>query len=771
MVKPGAGTGITQAIAQVPPTSSVNQRTSKLGRPGPVAPRNAEGSNAPIEARESRQDPTSKRYSIPVEHTGSESSSKPGFPWQDLCPVCSENPARITQMEKNPGLVPSSEVITALRQLAKKAAKARSTPPDSSSDSSDTESSQASTLLPTPTPFPKGVSNTGAQPMISTGLEISEVPVEAHGEGSSSSESSTEDESEGDGLTTVTASVNVPSAPVHLLEDQITALIRGPKHLDEIPSSSSESEGETSPEDLVLDEEEDLSRQPLHKQLRALSTTRPSSIEPEHTSEDEADSLMPVYMDTSHEVPDRSQKNRNDQKSTRIQRSHSKLGTKIKRSPCRLRSARSTPLPTSDPDEDSRAASPESDATAINNTDPAKSPILASAEQQTGRVLVPPSSPIKDGGATNTKEKALSQDADDDVESTVETPHGDQETDPIEPESTQSRPPSNQGIDPASHDLHRRAPRTALNTPTAPEQPSRRSGRLANRRFSMSTAEDLVPLAQVRHKVTLALKSTIPSAKDNKGVRDDAEDATREKRVLKQVGKSGNKSARSTTRNRDDSGCETSPSVAREDGSPRAPVTSKVKRTTSPPSEKAQQATSSVVGEIHTSSQGPPVMPPPGEVGPSATDAEAQTPVPSRRSAMTPSQKKKGDLQPLFFPGSSQVPRALSPSRSESENESETAVSLPRKTPTRSTPGSVSRYRLLSELASKNMFSKSKAAQQRLKNTPMQPPRFDAGDDREDDDEDSSSSSDDATLNSHIPKERRAGAARKKRQGLSSLGT
>jgi hypothetical protein len=350
MVKPSAGTGITQAIAQVPPTSSlnngsegsnlpkVNQRTSKLSRPGPVAPRNAEGSNAPIvgpvvveETRESHQDPTSKRYSAPVEHTGSESSSKPGFPWQDLCPVCSENPAhplancpvvqegpdsieaRITQMEKDPGLVPSSEVITALRQLAKKAEKARSTPPDSSSDSSDTESSQTSILLPTPTPFSKGVPNTGAQPTISTGLEISEVPVEAYGEGSSS-ESSTEDESEGDGLTTVTASVNVPSAPVHLLEDQITALIRGPVKrgprrsiLDEIPSSSSEAESETSPEDLVLDEEEDLSRQPLHKQLRALSTTRPSSIEPEPTSEDEADGLMPVYMDTSHEVPDRSQ--------------------------------------------------------------------------------------------------------------------------------------------------------------------------------------------------------------------------------------------------------------------------------------------------------------------------------------------------------------------------------------------------------------------------------------------------------------------------------
>jgi hypothetical protein len=48
-------------------------------------------------------------------------------------------------------------------------------------------------------------------------------------------------------------------------------------------------------------------------------------------------------------------------------------------------------------------------------------------------------------------------------------------------------------------------------------------------------------------------------------------------------------------------------------------------------------------------------------------------------------------------------------------------------------------------------------------------PRFDASGDGEDDDESSSSSDDGSGPSSHIPRERRAGAAMRKR-GLSSLG-
>jgi hypothetical protein len=76
--------------------------------------------------------------------------------------------------------------------------------------------------------------------------------------------------------------------------------------LDEIPSSS-ESGSKSSAEDLMLDEEEDFSLQPPHKPTRKLSKIRPSSTEPELTSEDEEDSLIPVYMDTSHGALDRSQ--------------------------------------------------------------------------------------------------------------------------------------------------------------------------------------------------------------------------------------------------------------------------------------------------------------------------------------------------------------------------------------------------------------------------------------------------------------------------------
>jgi hypothetical protein len=208
---------------------------------------------------------------------------------------------RIAQMEKNPGLAPSSEVIPALRRLAEKA---RSMPLDPRNDSLDVEPSRVS--APSVALY-GGSTGTREIPTTPKGHEISEVPVEAHGEGSSN-ESSTEGENE-DELDQLKIPVNSSSVHLHLEDQQIPLLHssakRGPRRsvLDEIPSSS-ESGSNSSSEDLVLDEEEDLSLQPSHRQTRKLSTTRSSSIEPEPTSEDEDDPSMPVYMDTSHEALD-----------------------------------------------------------------------------------------------------------------------------------------------------------------------------------------------------------------------------------------------------------------------------------------------------------------------------------------------------------------------------------------------------------------------------------------------------------------------------------
>jgi len=412
-------------------------------------------------------------------------------------------------------------------------------------------------------------------------------------------------------------------------------------------------------------------------------------------------------------------------------------------------------------------ASPELDATTIN-TEPSKFPVQASSDLQNGKVLVP-ASPVIDGPAASTK-KVQSQDMNDEVESAVEPHGGDEESDPIEQGSTQpNQPASSQGIGSAPRDHRRRTSRTALNPPVL-EQTSRRSDRLANRRFSVApSGPALVPLSQIRSKMTSALEKTISSAKDSDWIRDVAEEATREKSVRKYVGKSRNKPTRSTAQQSDDSGDETSPSVARDDGSPRALLSSQVKWTTLPPSDHSQPGTSSVIDELRMSSQGSLGKPPPGEDESSRSADEKTVPVSTPGGVTVPSRVKKGDAQRLFFPGSSQVPRAPSTSPSESENESK--MVLPKKTPIR-TPRSGSHLRRLTELASSGtLFSKSKATQRRFKNTPsvVTQPRFDASDDGEDDEE-SSSSSDDAVLSSHIPKERRAGAARrKKEQGLLSL--
>lgn len=406
-------------------------------------------------------------------------------------------------------------------------------------------------------------------------------------------------------------------------------------------------------------------------------------------------------------------------------------------------------------------ACPESDATAIN-TEAAKSPNLVPTKQQTGRVLVPASSPFIDRTTANTETKAQSQDAIDDVESAVEPPGGDEESDPIELEPTQ--PPTDRlsrSTDPVARG-QRRAPRTVLNPPPVSELPSRRSGRLANRQSSASNSgATLVPLTQVRRKMTAALEKSVQSAKGKRVPRDDAEEATPERSVPTQVGV---KPAHSTTQQSGDSGNDTSPSVARADGSP----TSHVKRIALP-SRQTQSDSSLVIDEPQTNSQGAL-----GRVSRGTSGAETKTPVLGGRSVTDPSRRKKGTSQPLFFPGSSQVaPRAPSPSPSGSENESETAASLlPSKTPTKSTPGGSSQFRKLTEITSSNvLFSKSKAAQRRFKNTPSLKvqPRFDASGDGEDDDE-SSSSSDDGESSSHIPRERRAGAGTStRRRGLSSL--
>ena len=329
--------GAMHTTAQVLPTSSVevmetnntegsivrevNQRTQKLSRP-PV-PRGAVVAVAAVkETAASSQDSISERRLTPAEPLGSESGSKLGSAQQGFSPACLEKSvypladylavqegpdpieARVTQMKKNPGFAPTSEAIAALRQFAEKA---RSTPSDLSRDSSDTESSKLSIPAPTPAALSRVGLITGAKLKISKDLEVSEVPFQAHGEGSGS-ESSTGGENEGNRLARVTASVNAASVLVHPLRDQLTALVHGPVKrgprpsvLDEIPSSS-ETGSESGPEDLMLDEEEDISRQPSYKQSGGFSTTRQFSIESEHTSTDEGNASVPIYMDTPREV-------------------------------------------------------------------------------------------------------------------------------------------------------------------------------------------------------------------------------------------------------------------------------------------------------------------------------------------------------------------------------------------------------------------------------------------------------------------------------------
>lgn len=717
------------------------------------------------------------------------------------CPVVQGGPdsirSRIAQLEKSPGLAPSSEVHMSLRRFVEKA---RPIPSDSRSDSSGTEPS----WMPVPSVALYRGSSTGAKPKIPKGHEISEVRVEARGQGSSS-DSSTEGENDGDNPTQQRSSANISSMHLHL-EDQLVSLLhgslarRGPRRsvLDEIPSSS-ETECKSSSEDLVLDEEEDLSLQPSHKQRRKHPITRPFSIEPGLTSENEEHLSAPVYMDTSHDALDRSHVcivqllvdlAKVDECSFKVPsigrfEDHESIDAEVESGQPEVDtypreagnqdhsisiSSQTGPSkidPTAPQSQSSTKifgpVSPNLDVTTTIDVEAAKFPNLVSTQQQTGRVLVPPSSPVINGTAANTETEAHLQDTDDDVESAIEPPRGDEESDPIEPELTRrlaDRPSGSTA--PVPHGHQGPASRAVLNPPAVSDQPSRRSDRLASRQPSASNSgATLVPLTQVRRRMTSALEKSVQSAKEESGViRNDAEEA-REKSVRKQVRKSGDKPVRSTAQQSVDSGDDTSPSVAREDGSP----ISHVNRTNLPPSEQPKSNPPSVIDEPRTNSQCPL-----GKLSQSTSGAEKKTPVLTERVVV---RRKKGDTQPLFIPGSSQDPRQPSSPPSRSENGFKMAgSSLPRKTPTRSTPRSGSQFRRLTDLTSNDiLFFKSKATVRQFKNSPRAkvPLRFDAGDDGEDDDE-SSSSSDDRVQSSHIPKERRAsGSMRSKGRGLSSL--
>ncbi|KAI0256093.1 hypothetical protein BJV78DRAFT_1278655 [Lactifluus subvellereus] len=647
-------------------------------------------------------------------------SAKSVHPLTD-CPVFLEGAdvigARIAQMEVDK-LRPSSEVIRIF------AAKARSTSSGSSSGSSSTESPRV--------PVPGGPS-TRARPTIPKDLEISEVHVEGHGEGSSD-ESSTEGEDEGAGAVPLAmrpVSVTAPSVPVHVLEDQLTALIRGPEKrgprksvLDEIPSSS-ETGSETSSEDLMLDEEEDLSQQPSRKLMKP-----PTINEAEdHASLDAEKAFEQAENDTETVQPHEARDQDHPGSLLTAPDKVGAMGTGMK-----------TP----------KLASPESDATIIN-TEPTRSPIPASTEHSKGTILVPASSPNVAQAVANSGKEDQSEDEIDDVDPPDEPLDNYKESDPIEAELTQpavNRPEPTRSIEPAPPESRGRAP------PPVSKQPSRRSGRVANRLSSVNPT---------------------PSVKDDlEWTRDERVEASREKSKRNPVGKVGHKSLRPTTRRVRSTVGDASPSVTQEDD-PVRPASSQAEWTTLAPPEPTQPDAPSVIDELRTSSQGPAEKLSPDEGESSASEVEEVTPMPTRRRAMVASQGKRGRTHPLFFPGSSQAHRArASPSASGSENESEKATSLlPKKTPTRSTLDGVP-FRRLSQIASQDiLFSKSKVAEQVFKNTPsvkVRPP-FVANDDGKDDEE-SSTSSDDTAPESHIPKERRAGAAtgkRRKGQGLSSL--
>ncbi|KAH9061262.1 hypothetical protein EDB87DRAFT_1610849 [Lactarius vividus] len=639
-------------------------------------------------------------------------------------------------------------------------------------------------------------SRTGANPTIPEGLVISGVPIKARGEGSSD-ESSSEDEDEEAAvpLTKPGTSIADLSIPMDLLQDQLVALIRGPDKggpcrsiLDEIPSSS-ETGSESSPEDLMLDEEEDLSRQPPRKQ-KLLSTSRLSSIEPEPepTSEDDGSASSHVFMDTPNEVPhylphsatSQVEDASADANAERGASEHPDIDTSTERAlkgqdisgsvqtPSGKGHASDTQPGTNTP----RTTSPESDATVIN-TDPAKPHTPAPTEQLSGRVLVPASSPFVTKALVNAGEKVQTQDEIDDVEPADESTDGDKESDPIEPEPNEPSvdlPAPRLSTDPVSRHLRRPASRATLDPSSELEQPSRRSDRLANRRTSLAISEATPALARrPDRKASVSLKKSATKENHERTHNGMVEETTQEISTRKQVSK-GRKLARQTTQR------STNPdeTLVQERGSAQA-SNSQVEWTTLAPSETPADG-SSPIDELRTSSPGPMrQLLPVGDDASRSADLGEDTPMPIRRGVKTASQGKGGRGQPLFFPGSSQAPRtqtAPPPSASESEAEN-VASALPRKTPTMSTPGS-GMFRSLSGLASQDiLFPKMRAAKRVFNNTPSRKVKgpFPEDDDDEDDEESSSSSDDTGEVpKSHIPKERRVGTTPRRKGGrLSSL--
>ncbi|KAH9083535.1 hypothetical protein EDB83DRAFT_26064 [Lactarius deliciosus] len=767
-----------------------NQRPSKLRRPL-ASQEIVEQDTTLATAASFKETATAGLHSTSIHHSISDSVSvrrkTPVPTLEDRSAVegTSSIPAHITQTEvdSRPVRPVASETTVTLRALT---GNAQPVP-------SRFFSTASTSRVPFPGPSTSGEGpRTVANPTIPKGLAISGVPIEARGEGSSD-ESSSEDEDEEAAVPSAEpgTSITDPSIPMNLLQDQLIALIRGPEKggprrsvLDEIPSSS-ETGSESSPEDLMLDEEEDLSRQPPRKQ-KPLSKSHLSSMEPEPepTSEDDGSASSHVFMDTPNEVPHYLPFSATgevdvasaDASAERGVSEHPGIDTSTERplkgqdisgsvkTPSGKGHASDTQPETNTP----RTTSPESDTTVIN-TDPAKLFTPASTEQLSGRVLVPASSPFVTKALVNAGEKVQNQDEIDDVEPADESIDGDEESDPIEPEPNEPSvdlPAPRLSTDPVPRHLRRPASPATLNPSSELEQPSRRSGRLANRRTSLATP---VLARRPDRKASLSLKKS--AAKENLerthiGM---VEETTQEISTRKQDSK-GRKFARQANQ-RSTNSDET---LVQEHGSAQAP-NSQVEWTTLAPPSETQADGSSPIDELRASSPGPvgQLLLVGDDASRSADLGEDNTPMPIRRGVKVASQGKGGRGQPLFFPGSSQAPRtqtAPSPSASESEAEN-VASALPRKTPTRSTPGS-GMLRSLSQLASQDiLFPKKRAAKRAFNNTPSRKVKgpFPEGDNDEDDEESSSSGDDAGSVpKSHIPKERRVGAT-PKRKGRSSL--
>ncbi|KAH9002106.1 hypothetical protein EDB86DRAFT_364833 [Lactarius hatsudake] len=777
-------------------SSEDNQRPSKLRRPS-VSQEIVEQDTTLATAASFKETATTDLHSTSDHHIISDS-----VPVRRQTPVhtledrsaegTSSIPAHITQTEVN---VDSRPVVSEEATVTLRALTGNAQPVPSRFFSTASTSRVQFPGRSTSGEGPRTVEN----PTIPKGLAISGVPIEARGEGSSD-ESSSEDEDEEAAVPSAKpgTSISDPSIPMNLLQDQLIALIRGPEKggprrsvLDEIPSNS-ETESESSPEDLMLDEEEDLSRQPPRKQ-KPLSKSRLSSMEPEPepTSEDDGSASSHVFMDTPNEVPHYLPHSTTgevevasaDANAERGASDHPSIDTSaerplkgqdisgsVKTPSGKGQHASDTQPGTSTP----RTTSPESDATVIN-TDPAKPLTPASTEQLSGRVLVPASSPFVTKALVNAGEKVQNQDEIDDVEPADESIDGDEESDPIEPEPNEPSvglPAPHLSTDPVPRHLRRPASRATLNPSPELELPSRRSGRLANRRTSLATSEATPVLAKrPDRKASLSLKKSAakenPERTHNAGM---VEENNQEISTRKQDSK-----RRKFARQANQHSTNSDETLVQEHGSAQAP-NSQVEWTTLAPPSETQADGSSPIDELRTSSPGPVGQSlPVGDDASRSADLGEDTPMPIRRGVKVASQGKGGRGQPLFFPGSSQAPRtqtAPSPSASESEAEN-VASALPRKTPTRSTPGS-GMLRSLSGLASQDiLFPKMRAAKRAFNNTPSRKVKgpFPEGDNDEDDEE-SSSSGDDAgeVPKSHIPKERRVGATPKRKgRRLSSL--